>query len=83
MTPFLRLLVYLTADDCGKEVQMKGTPRKLTMLHAKGYDYNRNVPSVLLSGLWLKDCGFAPGEGSFLPIPSSATISPASPMGFT
>ena len=32
------------------------------MLHAKGYDYNRNVPSVLLSGLWLKDCGFAPGD---------------------
>ena len=62
MTPFLRLLVYLTADDCGKEVQMKGTPRKLTMLHARGYDYNRNVPSVLLSGLLLKDCGFASGD---------------------
>ena len=41
---------------------MKGTPRKLTMLHARGYDYDRNVPSVLLSGLWLKDCGFAPGD---------------------
>jgi len=22
--------------------------RKLTMLHARGYDYNRNVPSVII-----------------------------------
>lgn len=39
---------------------MKG--RKLTMLHARGIDLQRNVPEVLLSGLWLKDCGFAPGD---------------------
>lgn len=37
-------------------------PRKLTMLHARGYDYRRRIPAVTLSGLWLKDCGFEPGD---------------------
>ena len=36
--------------------------RKLTMLHARGIDFQRNVPSVLLSGLWFKDCGFVTGD---------------------
>lgn len=37
-------------------------PRKLTMLHAKGYDYRRRIPSVTLAGLWLKEYGFEPGD---------------------
>lgn len=36
--------------------------RKLTMLHAKGYAYQRRVPCVMLGGVWLKDCGFEPGD---------------------
>ena len=32
------------------------------MLHARGYDYRRRIPAVTLSGLWLKDCGFEPGD---------------------
>ena len=37
-------------------------PRKLTMLHAIGYDYKRQIPSVTLAGLWLKEYGFQPGD---------------------
>lgn len=37
-------------------------PRKLTMLHARGYEYKRRIPAVTLSGLWLKEYGFEPGD---------------------
>ncbi len=37
-------------------------PRKLTMLRARGYEYKRRIPSVTLSGLWLKNWGFEPGD---------------------
>lgn len=37
-------------------------PRKLTMLHARGYDYKREIPAVTLSGVWLKESGFTPGD---------------------
>jgi len=37
-------------------------PRTLTMLHARGYEYKRSIPSVTLAGLWLKECGFQPGD---------------------
>ncbi|MCR4690104.1 MAG: hypothetical protein K5739_01995 [Lachnospiraceae bacterium] len=40
----------------------KKNERKLTMLHARGYEYNRRIPSVTLSGVWLKNCDFAPGD---------------------
>ncbi len=30
--------------------------RKLTMLRARGFDYRRRIPSVTLSGVWLKNC---------------------------
>ena len=32
------------------------------MLHARGYEYERRIPSVTLSGVWLKKCGFEPGD---------------------
>lgn len=32
------------------------------MLHARGYEYKRSIPSVTLTGLWLKECGFQPGD---------------------
>lgn len=37
-------------------------PRTLTMLHARGFDYRRRIPSVTLSGVWLKESGFEPGD---------------------
>ena len=37
-------------------------PRKLTMLHARGYDYQKRIPSVTLAGMWLKEYGFEPGD---------------------
>ena len=43
-------------------MQNKGRPRKLTMLHARGYDYRRRIPSVTLAGLWLKEYDFQPGD---------------------
>ena len=40
----------------------KKKDRKLTMLHARGYEYERRIPSVTLSGVWLKNCDFEPGD---------------------
>ena len=37
-------------------------PRNLTMLHARGFDYQRRIPAVTLGGVWLKECGFEPGD---------------------
>ena len=34
--------------------------RALTMLHAHGNEYSREIPSVTLSGIWLKEAGFRP-----------------------
>ena len=36
--------------------------RKLTMLYARGYEYERRIPAVTLSGVWLKNCDFEPGD---------------------
>ena len=41
---------------------MERKPRNLTMLHARGFDYRRRIPAVTLGGVWLKDCGFEPGD---------------------
>lgn len=37
-------------------------PRKLTVLRARGYEYSRRIPSITLSGLWLKEFGYHPGD---------------------
>lgn len=37
-------------------------PRELKMLHARGFDYRRRIPAVTLGGVWLKECGFEPGD---------------------
>ncbi len=43
-------------------MENKRKERKLTMLHARGYSYERRIPAVTLSGVWLKNCGFGPGD---------------------
>ena len=36
--------------------------RELTMLYARGFDYRRRIPAIKLGGVWLKECGFEPGD---------------------
>ena len=43
-------------------MEKKRKERKLTMLYAKGFDFHRRSPSVTLSGVWLKNCDFEPGD---------------------
>lgn len=37
-------------------------PRQLTTLHARNYEHWEKVPAITLSGRWLKEYGFEPGD---------------------
>lgn len=37
-------------------------PRQLTTLRARNFEHKENVPCITLSGRWLKEYGFEPGD---------------------
>jgi hypothetical protein len=37
-------------------------PRQLTALRARNFEHKENVPCITLSGRWLKEYGFEPGD---------------------
>ena len=58
---FVHVLFLSSAAACMETVMAnEGNLRALTMLDAHGNEYSREIPSVTLSGIWLKEAGFRP-----------------------
>lgn len=56
---FVHVLFLSSAAACMEtDMANERNLRALTMLHAHGNEYSREIPSVTLSGIWLNEAGF-------------------------